>query len=353
MRTKPMNRQYWQANFHKWIGNKTDIRRCDVCGKWMKAASGRLTCSKKCAEARAQARRAIDESVGLSEKRAFRAMPYAGDLSEDMRAWVRQHKDSAPERESVMCQNCGSVLIIGTGRIEHFRKSGVAYCDRECAGEDRPRVYRNSTEVWDKWRATQGIEERPVATRVRFGVCRQCGKAYVNRTRSKCCSIECSAAYQKAKAKLSAFIESRAGQKPKETNCAHCGVTFTALVRGDAGQHYCTRACWKKHARKHAKHTRRERMKLPAGAKRGRVSLSQVFDRFGGECAICGVITSMSSQWMENQATVDHIHPLSRGGLHVEANTQLACWRCNTNKSDRIDAEDVAASSSLNPSPVG
>jgi len=48
--------------------------------------------------------------------------------------------------------------------------------------------------------------------------------------------------------------------------------------------------------------------------------------RCNHRCVFCG--TTRRLQY-------DHIHPISRGGLHVEENLQLACRLCNTSKGNR------------------
>jgi 5-methylcytosine-specific restriction endonuclease McrA len=47
----------------------------------------------------------------------------------------------------------------------------------------------------------------------------------------------------------------------------------------------------------------------------------------------------MAKEYRADMATVDHIVPLSKGGLHVEDNVQLACMACNASKSDTLTAE--------------
>lgn len=51
--------------------------------------------------------------------------------------------------------------------------------------------------------------------------------------------------------------------------------------------------------------------------------------RDGGRCAYCG----------DRGATIDHVIPRSRGGLHVWDNVVLACQPCNSRKGDRLLAE--------------
>lgn len=50
-----------------------------------------------------------------------------------------------------------------------------------------------------------------------------------------------------------------------------------------------------------------------------------IFDIWGGCCAYCG----------DPATTIDHVEPLSRGGLHVLSNIVPCCHPCNAGKRDR------------------
>jgi 5-methylcytosine-specific restriction endonuclease McrA len=62
-----------------------------------------------------------------------------------------------------------------------------------------------------------------------------------------------------------------------------------------------------------------------------------VFDRDAWVCQLCCVPIPRVVVFPHPQApTVDHIVPLARGGHHLYANCQTACWSCNHRKRDRI-----------------
>jgi len=54
-----------------------------------------------------------------------------------------------------------------------------------------------------------------------------------------------------------------------------------------------------------------------------------VFVRDNFSCQYCGA----------RAENIDHVHPRSRGGLHVWENVVAACRPCNTRKRDRLPAE--------------
>lgn len=53
----------------------------------------------------------------------------------------------------------------------------------------------------------------------------------------------------------------------------------------------------------------------------------EVIKRDGYRCRCCGYGVAEGAR-----LHVDHIHPVSKGGLTVEANLQTLCWACNTGK---------------------
>ncbi len=63
---------------------------------------------------------------------------------------------------------------------------------------------------------------------------------------------------------------------------------------------------------------------------------AQVRQRAGYLCEYCHA----SEQWQYVRFTVDHIVPLSLGGVDDLENLALACFHCNRKKTDRLTAVD-------------
>ena len=75
--------------------------------------------------------------------------------------------------------------------------------------------------------------------------------------------------------------------------------------------------------------------KITIGSKRGKRRI--LYQRQEGKCAICGKqlqINDYTSK--DNYLTIDHIFPMSRGGVNTIDNLQGLCSNCNYNKGDNI-----------------
>lgn len=58
----------------------------------------------------------------------------------------------------------------------------------------------------------------------------------------------------------------------------------------------------------------------------------QIKSRDSYTCQTCGISTSQEPHLL---LEVDHIVPVSKGGMSVETNLQTLCWRCNRSKSNK------------------
>ena len=247
------------------------------------------------------------------------------------------------QRDALMCQNCGAVSVASYDRQKSHNKNGFSYCDKECSYADRGRVYRTSEAYQLKY--AESCRQRGLVPRVDQWArqvckiyakkCAVCHNSFMGQQKRKYCSGKC----QKEQNRQVAWIIHRTTQTPRETACRECGVVFTALTRTREPHHYCGRVCAARYARRNAEHIRRERIRGSQAVSRGRVSLRQQYEKFKGKCQICKCNTVMAKEYRVDMATVDHIVPLSKGGLHVEENVQLACIACNSQKSDTLTSE--------------
>jgi 5-methylcytosine-specific restriction endonuclease McrA len=67
------------------------------------------------------------------------------------------------------------------------------------------------------------------------------------------------------------------------------------------------------------------------------VQLGTLWIRDGGTCQLCGDPINPALKAPDPKSvSIDHVIPLSRGGEHSYANTQLAHFGCNSRKGSRV-----------------
>ena len=134
--------------------------------------------------------------------------------------------------------------------------------------------------------------------------------------------------------------------------CKNCSRKFPYLNRGRPKLHCCDecRLTWRKTSGSNrAARIRYRKTEQGASTRRaGRASYRRsrrkkigpglvdpllVFARDRWKCQLCGckVVRSVGDN-QPNEATLDHIIPISAGGLHDWCNLQTACRDCNTRK---------------------
>lgn len=140
--------------------------------------------------------------------------------------------------------------------------------------------------------------------------------------------------------KKQADLKSRAVMNETERRlanhvCKACGRSFCQAVTGYNSTVYCSEECQKQFYYRTHERARLGRM-LNKKHDKG-ITLRKLYDRDGGICYLCG----KPCDWHDctrgggafiagpSYPTVDHVVPLSRGGLHVWANVRLCCKRCN------------------------
>lgn len=114
--------------------------------------------------------------------------------------------------------------------------------------------------------------------------------------------------------------------------CRECGDLFCPAI---GRRVFCSQACNAKDDRRKNKLKRKAAMR---GAVIEKVNPSIVFDRDGWQCRQCGCDTPPSDRGTckSTAPELDHIYPISKGGLHSYANTQCLCRACNHAKADKI-----------------
>lgn len=139
--------------------------------------------------------------------------------------------------------------------------------------------------------------------------------------KGKCCSIECAS--------------KKHGKLLKETErviatCADCGKSYETHKLFGRNNKYVFRCpgCRLVHDRNRC---RKRRMKI-SQFKPG-VNDFEIFERDHWICQICGESVDQNRRWPDSlSASIDHIKPISSGGLHIPSNVRLTHHSCNNQK---------------------
>ena len=237
-------------------------------------------------------------------------------------------------REAKMCCQCGAVTVIGGDALGQSKTLERFFCDIECAGEfkkwhNKTVTYKAKVESneWVQQRKLRGEKTRSeiALSRLDFrkskvACCSSCGIAFerVNPMRFAC-SERCRKEIQSARRCQSGFV-----------TCRYCGLRKFEKQRSEQKM-YCSDRCQRRYDKQTREHKRRTNGPVDV------IGLKTLARKQKYKCEICGVkCVHPTTLNANNEYSMDHIIPLSKGGTHTWDNVQLACRRCNGLKSDTI-----------------
>lgn len=117
--------------------------------------------------------------------------------------------------------------------------------------------------------------------------------------------------------------------------CSHCNLPYQS-TKANKGK---CKACIKKITRKPSKkkktsdHIERAKKK---GVVYEKINIESIYKRDGYKCTSCSCVVVKSKTYQSNQATIDHVIPISKGGSHTIDNVVTMCMSCNAKKSNRL-----------------
>jgi 5-methylcytosine-specific restriction endonuclease McrA len=212
-----------------------------------------------------------------------------------------------------VCLNCGK-------KYHPKAKNRNKHCSRKCDFE-----YRTKTAEGPKGPSIKFLINEFIIDYVeKINICVECGKLYIrNQKQGSYCSIKCYYKYYCNNKHIESTLE-----------CKECGAKFIKRY-GDKRRIFCSKGCLKKNSRR----IRAVRKRIGKGkAIIDSFSLYQILVRDEYRCGICGKKIDVSLPYNDKMAaTIDHIIPLSKGGLHCWNNVQAAHLSCNSAKWNIVD----------------
>jgi 5-methylcytosine-specific restriction endonuclease McrA len=162
--------------------------------------------------------------------------------------------------------------------------------------------------------------------------CPYCGDPMTNVRRKQCGKPECKRAFNAERMrKWQRDYQAEHGQWYRQANYADQQCEYSRRRREELGHwrvHYPAAA---------AAGDARRRMRMEQARQAEAVVPAEVHARDGWTCRLCGLPIDPEVAWPDPMsASVDHIVPLSRGGLHSMINVQSAHLGCNSSKRDRV-----------------
>ena len=176
-----------------------------------------------------------------------------------------------------------------------------------------------------------------ISVRTGYATCKACKQkerewAEAERTRLR--EIERKAKQEERKREIEQARQALREQELKPRKCPWCGKTFKPYRKG---LKYCTAECGQR-ANDNIKKDRRIRKRRTVIVDRG-ITLEKLYQRDNGVCAICGGLCDWNDHERREDGTfivknyypsIDHIQPLSMGGVHSWENVRLAHFICNS-----------------------
>lgn len=273
-------------------------KKCAFCGAFFIAKSNKAKyCSKKC-----------------------------HDIEYRIRHGISVNSNPEPFRKT--CKVCGSSF--------DTRREAQNTCSHECA-------IKWHKEMRPGRRGKSQIEK----------ICVICGKTFLTYYNSQvtCGDEECKRIHKVNAAKIR-YLKSKHKKQPKQPKliqyetreCKECGELFSVDYR--MNNVYCSKDCRRK------AENRRTAKRVPKAQRVDNISLKRLYKRDSGICYICGGKCDWNSQAISKNGNpypgdlypvIEHVIPISKGGLDAWDNVRLAHWKCNLDKMDGlIDVEPMS-----------
>jgi len=292
---------------------------CQTCVADRKAV--RTECRAIVLQMKRSARKhaAIDRNAGARNCRTC-SRPFRSTVGHTRCDRCRRGTTGLSKTRRVPCMDCHDLTPARKGKAVAFGTR----CER-C--KDRRRIEGEAKKL---------LKQIMAACPPDIGTCYICGETF-ERTQphQRRCTSKCTA---RTVARRCIICERdyvpKSATRPENVCSDDCGVEHkrriaAAYRRSASGREQSRRAKDRRRARKR-------------NAFVANVSRSAIYERDKWTCQLCGKRVLKSKVVPHPRAPVlDHIVPLAKGGTHEPANVQLACFLCNSVKSDNPAGEQL------------
>jgi 5-methylcytosine-specific restriction endonuclease McrA len=142
---------------------------------------------------------------------------------------------------------------------------------------------------------------------------------------------------KKSSSKWQAMMQTKYPDRTRTVNCGWCGEPRTFKIGESVANAYHSECSKEAQRARYRIKTVKRRNKL---VKPSRLAADEVFRIYGPNCHICELPIDHSLPRTSKQGlTVDHVIPLSRGGVDTIDNLRPAHWSCNMRKSNKTMEE--------------
>jgi 5-methylcytosine-specific restriction endonuclease McrA len=168
--------------------------------------------------------------------------------------------------------------------------------------------------------------------------CDFCAKSFItNLPAARFCSADCRTEGTKQEGKAERAKLAELNPRRFDFDCDRCGklvVTDKMVTKGSYGRYCRVCALQLRRERYRVKTARRQKVMNPV-----RISVDFLIERDGVICHLCQQpVDSALPRNDRMGATIDHVIPLSKGGVDELDNLKLAHWICNIRKGNKTDA---------------
>ena len=295
------------------------ICACDYCGKEMmiKPSYRKLKnyCSEEC-----------KERAGYNCRCDYCGKEYKAEhINQTFNYCSEKCKEEA--NLNCVCEQCSKRF-----HRAPFKIKSKTFCSPECQKKSEKKHYFGIATCLYCGKEFQETRERPN----KFCSNRCSGKYYGEIKRERCRSKREQKEQEKRKKKemISELkqgikeLKARIKEIERYRECQCCGKMF----RSEKNRSYCSEKCSRR-----ADNRRRDKRIYQNGKPDLSITLDKLYKRDKGICKLCGKPTYFVDDIQADiYPSIDHIIPISKGGLHRWNNVQLAHRGCNTDKGNDL-----------------